>query len=211
MNKKSFFNKCYPFFLDNNDLGSAFYLYQVVSPALGRRNNPLISLKAVGEKTRQGDLDDLEDLNLISTIKPGKNPIVYLSKDIINRDKNERKRDVRLINMGEGKFPAWDYNNLTTKTIILGLRESLRNKFYKLTPGKKVDVLLTYNKFGVFEIKGKGNDMWLELKGVYSINDPGMMEKENYTENEITKLRFNNITELSKAIKQREIKALGVI
>lgn len=213
-------NNIYPFFLENIKFGQAFYLYQVVSPKMTEDFTPLVSFKKVGERTRKNDpsynnekgkFNDLDILTILTRSKARKNTTSYLNEDIINRDKDARKKEVKLYDMGEGEFPAYELSNLTTKATIVGIRDNLRWQFYKFQPGKLVDILLTPTEFGIFEIKGDGKELWLEQKAVYSTNDPGMINPLEYKTSSITNHKFRGNSELNKAIRAREWKAFDAI
>lgn len=213
-------NNVYPFFLDNtNKFGSAFYLYQVVSPKLNEDLTPLITLKKVGEKTRKNDpaydngFNDLDILTVL-TEKSHKNSTLYLNEDIINRDKDARKKEVKLYNLGEKKFPAFELSNLTMKATIIGIRDNLRWQFYKFTPGKFIDIIISPNKFGLFEVMGNNEEIWLEQRGVYYTNDPGMINPLKYDHPSMSNQKFkgpNKNSEMNKAIRAREWRAFDSI
>ena len=215
------FNNVYPFFLDNIKFGSAFYLYEVVSPGIKEDLTPLMSIKKVGERTRKNDpsydeklgFNDLDILTVLTKTRP-KDVLAYLNEDIINKDKEVRKKEVKLYNMGDRKFPAYEISNLTTKATIIGIRDNLRWQYYKFHPGKLIDILTSPTTFGVYEIVGDENEVWLEHRNSYSTNDPGMINPldEEPTLKASHKFKGTSKTsDMNRFIRAREWRALDSI
>lgn len=212
-------NYKFPFYLDNNSLGQAFYLYEVVTPGLTEDNTPLTSFKKIAEKTRSGDLsydkeagkfNDLDILNHLAK-KSKWNSESYFNKEILNRERDYRKKNVTLYDMGPGEFPAFELSNLFTKAAVISLRDNLRWQFYRFQQGKLVDVLLTPTVFGVFEIKGDSQELWLEFKNSYSTNDPAMIRPLGMKSRSFEGTKFKGFSDLNRALRAREWKAFDEI
>lgn len=179
----------YPFFLNNQDLKSSYYLYQVVSPSYLSDNTPLISFAKVCEKTTPRDFSAVEKKGLsmyscdilATLIKSRKNiketAIQYLTESILGRSGESNESCPTLYENGFD-FPMFelDWNNSTTKAILIGLRDALRWSQYRFAIDTEIDLLLTPTKFGVFKIKGEGDVIWLDLQGVYNNSDVGLQD-----------------------------------
>lgn len=178
----------YPFFLNNSDLkNSAFYLYQLVSPGvdLGSCRNeviPLLTFMKVGERTGPKDFSanekGLNHADIISTLRRSKKNVDEESRNFLLEEILSRRDEVSSIQIRPNgyDFPIFNldtrnYNNNTTKSIIVGLRDSLRWKQYRFTPGSYIDLLVTPTKFGVFEIAGTKEDIHLNLISVHKTSD----------------------------------------
>lgn len=169
----------YPFFLENSSM-KAYYLYQVVSPEMLSDYTPLLTFQKIGERTRPTDFSaDSRGMNhcdIVATLihsRKGiaKRAVDYLVKDILNRD--DRRKNTTVFYENGYSFPLYelDGSNNTTKSIVIGLRDSLRWSHYRFQAGHYVDLLLTPNMFGLFEIKGDDKEIWLEPKAVYDVMD----------------------------------------
>lgn len=183
----SMIGNIYPIFLNNNKLieDPSYYLYRIISPSLSPDFIPYISLEKIGEKTKNGSnpkefcdspkKKTIEHLDVISMCLGSredlKDKAVPFLQNILWRDKP-------VIDNAFPKFPLIEMENGNNiqKALIIGLRDALRWKTYKLHPGNYVDILWTASTYAVFRLCGeKGKpEVWIEPVGVYRNTDPGM-------------------------------------
>lgn len=213
--------KVFPFYI-GNPTQKNYYLYQVVSPKLNEKCKPLITLRKISERTGEKDFSasftSMNHGDILATLlktrkKLETKGVKYLEKEILARYSEEDRSD-NTINLYEdgSNFPMFnlDYNIL--KTIIVGLRDSLRWSKYKLQPGTEVDILLTPTKFGIFEIQGDRESMKLAFKAAYDNMDVERKFPLDLKEDEIQypKDEFKGekrASDLNKAIRSQEMKA----
>lgn len=158
----------YPFFLNNSALKDSYYLYQILSPSLSPNCIPYISLTKISEKTKSEPYGN--DSDIISICLGTKKNIEKTAPEFIE---SLLKKEDPLVEGNNKKFPLVEMengNNLQ-KSIIIGLRDALRWKSYKFTPGHFVDILWTSKDFLVFEIKGDKETIWLEPVAAYRNTD----------------------------------------
>ena len=217
MNKKEV--SVVPFFITNPntpEIGTPFYLYQVYSPCINEDNEFMKSLQLVGERTRKNDPHSTENKGL------NKNQDAILKvmfkgemKDALDNLKNNilRVGNSRL----EGrkyKMPMWkeDDNNIL-RSLIVGIRDTVRWNEYRFNVGCLVDILLSPTEFGIYELVEAGNDkLKFEHKATYSCNDPGMTKPLENNAFQI-KETFDNVPTrpsiINRTIRSLEWKALG--
>lgn len=174
----------YPFFLNNQAL-KTYYLYQIVSPGALSDYTPLLTFQKICERTGDKDFSAVErkdycmyGADIIATLlKSRKNikaeAVKYLSEQILARGDGSWQPTLY---ENDVNFPVFemDWNNSVAKALIIGLRDALRWQQYRFAPGNKIDLLLTPTKFGVFEIKGDKEAIWLEPVGVFHNSDVEM-------------------------------------
>lgn len=180
----------YPFFLDNKfGIGDIHYLYQLVSPTYNKKIcTPYFSLIKVSERNNYftSSLPLEKDSDILTVCKNGMDNIrkgeINSSFDKVEFVRNLFRDDQEVVieNSESDKFPnielKEDPNNELQKYLIVGLRNYLRWKNYKLFIGKKVDILITKTEFIIAEIKGDSNSVWLEPIALYKNKDVGMIE-----------------------------------
>ena len=176
----------YPFYLDNVNL-SAYYMYRVVSPKVDEDLTPLLTFEKVCERTRLGDFSATEFrmnhgdlLQLLMRAKkryPQEKLVEYIEKSILVSPGDKKKPALTIYPNGID-FPLYGLDSYggTTKALIIGLRDALRWSQYKFQPGAYMDILLTKDKFGLFEIVGDEKEIWLKPIGIYENTD---IERKN--------------------------------
>lgn len=182
----SMIGNIYPIFLSNNKLveDPSYYLYRIISPGLSPDLIPYISLEKIGERTKIGNPKEfcdsqkkkvVEHLDVISMCLGGREDLEEKAVPFLQ---NLLWRDKPVIDNGFPGFPLIEMENGNNiqKSIIIGLRDALRWKTYKLFLGNYVDILWTANTYVVFKLNGeKGKpEVWIEPVGVYKNTDPGM-------------------------------------
>lgn len=193
--KSVMLGKYYPFFLNSRDL-STWYLYRISSTGMSDGFYPMVSLLKVGEKTGPKDFQ-VRDINksgmcsvdIISTIIGKKDSndeaIKFFREQIIegiegSHNQQLKKFDPEVV-QGKFEFPSWEIDpysdNYLTKLVIIELRDKLRWSKFKFYPGNFIDILVSPTQFGVLEIMGDKDSIWLEPRGLYFNSDPGMSEK----------------------------------
>ena len=193
--KNIMMGRYYTFFLNNKDL-STWYLYRVFSPCASDVDYPMVSLTKVGERTGPRDFQvkdkkgcTMKSSDLISTIL-GKEGSVgdytdFIQNQIINGIEGSHNPTLKKfppdIITEKEQMPAWEImpgtENYLTKLAIIELRDKLRWSRYKFIPGNFIDLMITPSKFGLLEIMGDKNEMWLEPRGVFSNSDPNMVNR----------------------------------
>lgn len=180
MNVDTLIGKMYPFFLDNTSMKS-YYLYQVVTPGMLDDLTPLLTLQKISERTKPTEFSanerSMNHCDILATLihsRKGiaKRAIEFLENEVLGRPDDKRRITASFYENGYD-FPLFELDNLgnVTKAMIIGLRDNLRWNQYRFQPGSFVDILLTSTKFGVFEIKGDKDTIWLEPKNVYALQD----------------------------------------
>ena len=172
----------YPFFLTNgSSSGNQYYLYAIDSPSLSPNLLPYVSLRKMGEKTKVGsgfpggNGNDL--LNIL--IKKDSQDFRYIiDRKAVNLVREIlRPFDVR-VEKSSKNFPLIEFkgNTAVQRVLIATLRSLIRQKYYKVSPNRFLDIMLTKTEYGVFRIKGNNKELYLEPVGVYKMTD---MEREN--------------------------------
>ena len=170
----------YPFFLDNTSMKS-YYLYQVVTPEMLSDYTPLLTFRKISERTKPAEFSanekSMNHCDIIATLMHSrkginKKAIEFLDKEILTRPDDKKKSNATFYENGYD-FPLFEMDNFsnTTKALIIGLRDSLRWNQYRFQPGSYMDIMLTGTKFGLFEIKGDKDSIWLEPRGIYEYSD----------------------------------------
>ena len=175
-NSQNLLGRCYPFFLNNENLNECHYLYQAYSPRLDDKSlTPLYSLTKVSERTvDHPEYPSGTDVDLLRICAggrpmPEKTAISYI-EDILKRERNNTVYE------NGGKFPAIEYgdsiNNI--RTLISSIRDTLRWRNYNLLPGNVVDVLWTTREFLICKICEDDKVVWLEPRALYSNVDTNL-------------------------------------
>lgn len=197
----------YPFFLNNADLTSSHYLYEIYSPKLNEDYIPFISLKKISEKTKNEPYG--QDSDILSVCLGSKKDIeetgVKFLEGLFKReeyDVRENGKDFPLITMPKD-------SNSAQKSTIIGLRDALRWKSYKFAAGRYVDILITQKNFAVFEIKGDKESIWLEPVAAYNNTDLNLEKPINidWSRVDYPKQKFTGTvkaSEMNRAIKRIE-------
>lgn len=197
--KNIMMGRYYTFFLNNKDL-STWYLYRIFSPCASEVDYPMVSLTKVGERTGQRDFQvkekdskkgcNMKSKDLISTIL-GKETTAstdytgFFQNQVVNgiegsHNPTLKKFPPEIIMEGDN-MPAWEImpgtENYLTKLAIIELRDKLRWSRYKFIPGNFIDLMVTPSKFGILEIMGDKDEIWLEPRGLYSNTDPNRLTK----------------------------------
>ena len=178
----------YPLFMGNEELGDAGYVYQLTTPSYSKTTlKPYISMTKVcdyvpsktGEKTVSMDNDilfNIMDEPYRNTFKDDKGNI---DRSKINWAGQVRRlidaKAVKIIpNIQRGGFPLIEISGTdldVQKSLILNLRAALKWRKYKISAGKKIDILWTRTKYAVFEIVGDGDFYSLKPVGMYANSD----------------------------------------
>jgi hypothetical protein len=162
----------YPFFLGNTKLSDSYYLYQITTPALSPNTVPYLSMTKISEKTKSdpsGKGSDILSVCLGSRKNIQETGVKFMQTVV-------KKEETSVV--GNGKEFPWvemTLGNNLQKTMIVCLRDALRWKAYKFTPGHYIDLLWTIKDFLVFKIVGDGKDsIWLEPVSAYRNTDVEM-------------------------------------
>lgn len=199
----------YSFFLNNTDL-KTFYLYQVVTPGLTKDCEVLMSLKKVGEKTRDqdsstgispftrmtSDIDVLVPIlksykkaresgsEFLQELTKPKPPIAEKKSydSFYFRNQEETYEPAEFYPGPRGNdFPRYVMRDIITKSLIVNLRNTFRWMTYSFKPGAYVDILVNPKKFLVLQIVStENNGLRLEPKWMFYNNDPAMTEPIKY-------------------------------
>lgn len=201
---KTLIGNQYPFFLNNSRL-SEYYLYQVNTPGLSPAIIPYISMTKISEKTGSG-FPWGNDSDIISVAMGSKKPVAPDSA--VKFIEGMIKESSPVIEKNGRKFPLIELTGDLSmqKALILGLRQLVRKKLYKFTPGNYIDVLWTSKEFAVFKICGDEKEIWIEPQEVFRNTDVNF-------ENPITidwdrfdypTEKFTNIQDFCRFIKRLE-------
>ncbi len=198
----------YPFFLGNTKLSDSYYLYQITTPALNEDLVPYLSMVKISEKTKSdpsGKGSDVLSVCLGSKKNIQETGVEYLRGIVTRKEETEVK--------GNGKEFPWvtmTLGNNLQRTIIVSLRDAIRWKTYKFTPGHYIDLLWTVKDFLVFKICGDGKDcIWIEPVAAYRNTD---VELENPIPVDWTRINypkekfsgFAKASDLNRSIKRLE-------
>lgn len=164
-----------PFFLSNNpDTKNDYYLYEIYSPGLDEELDPYFSLTKVTEKTRKGvlsgkDSDILSYVTGVSeNIKPGFAASVV--EEIFKRfDQREGQKNHNVEKWRVRDTFPWisvEPGNILQRQLIVGLRDKLRWKHYKLGPGNMIDILWDKNHYVMVPIEGSEDTVYLGTPSV---------------------------------------------
>lgn len=197
----------YTFFLGNLNMGSSYYLYQINTPGLSSNVVPYFSMTKISERTKNepsGHDNDL--LSICSGIrKIGPDEAVGYLKTVI------KKEDTVIDKAEKGKFPLveLEYTNGIQRSMILGLRDTLRWKTYKFQPGAYIDILWTVTDYLVFKICGDKDSIWLEPVAAYRNTDPEMKEplKVDFSRINYPKEKFggqNRASDINRTLRRVE-------
>ena len=197
----------YPFFLNNSNLSTAYYQYDIYSPAISEDCIPYISLTKVNEKTKNNPSGN--DSDIISVCLGSKKNIEeeatnYIA-DIL------KKEDVVIERNGTG-FPWIEMKEglNVQRSVIISLRDSLRWKNYRFAADHYIDVLWTPTEFVVFKICGNDKEIWLEPQAVYKNSD---VKLQNSLDVDLSKIEYpkekfskesSKISEINRMIKKME-------
>lgn len=221
MNKSSYLfssmlGNRYPFFLNNEDLSKSHYLYELVSPGLSEDLVPYVSLTKVSERTVKDEHPYGSDLDLVSHITGNKRVSEGLAAKVFT-EVLKWEDGVVVTKGSHGKLPSVEMINdsVIQKSLVINLRDMLRWKTYKFSPGQFVDILVSGSHFLVAEFKGDSEVLWLSPVGIYNNSDVSLQTplKINISERvkepleELFKARFAGPTkasEINKAIKKVE-------
>lgn len=215
----SFIGNVYPFFLSNNKLtmDPSYYLYQIVSPKLSPDLIPYISLEKISEKTKVGDSQEPygQGSDIISACLGGRDKSKGKEVSFV---KNILWKDNPIIDDNGTEFPLIEMENGNNiqKSIVIGLRDSIRWKTYKFQPGFFVDILWDTDKYMIFKFCGDKQNIWMEPVGLYSNMDPGQknpiqvdLMTIDYPSDKWSISDKNKASEINRVIKKMEWRALG--
>lgn len=174
----------YPFFLNNAELSSGHYLYQLYSPKVDEKTlTPYVSLTKVSEKTiNNPGFPEGTDLDLLK-ICTGRKQLT--EKEAAEYLDTMAKKVWGKMHYDEGsnKIPYVEMldNQFHQKTLVSILRDSLRWKLYRYTPGRFIDVLWTKDEFTVFEICEDETTLYLKpLNVLYKTTDTNLDHPHPY-------------------------------
>ena len=197
----------YPFFLSNPGYGNKqFLVYEIISPGLSPQYIPYITLKKLNEKTFSGMKGkEIDLLTYCTKMDPIEFTTKILKKDsaVVTSGKNPTQ-DMPLVEMNSG-------NNIQ-KSLIVGIREQLRKDYYKLFPGKQVDILWGPGKYAIFNIAGDNDTLWLEPVGIFNTLTDMFMENPLNQKLEKPKEVFTGkgkVIDLLRYIKRLEWESFG--
>lgn len=232
--KNTMLGRTYTFFLNCRDLSSAWYLYQIDSTGISESFFPMMTLKKIGEKTGPRDFQvrdgkkrtNMFSSDIIATIlgsrdKIEKTSVEFFRKQIVGGLEGSynpylKKYPPDIEDPKDQEMPSWEIvpgsENYLTKLIIIELRDKLRWNRYRFFPGNYIDILVSPTKFGVLEIMGDREHIWLEPRGLYSNLDPNMtnplkgtfMYPQNKFEGE------NKASDLNRAIRKTEWRSFSI-
>jgi hypothetical protein len=186
----------YPFFLNNSNLSEAYYLYQITTPGLNEDLVPYISMTKISEKTKSEPYG--KDSDILSMCLGSRKGITPESgKEFLE---GILKKENTVVKENGDKFPLVTMipGNNMQRSIIIGLRDSLRWKNYKFVPGRYVDLLCTSKDFVVLKICGDREALWFEPVAAYRVNDVNLEKPLNVDWNRINYPR-EKFTGTSKA------------
>ena len=145
----------YPFFLGNSRMmeDTNYYLYKIISPSLSEDLVPYISMEKISEKTRQNDPNGNGLDVILACLVNNKDKEINVEKSV-NFLKGILWKDNPIVDSNGYKFPLIEMENGNNiqKSIVIGLRDSLRKKYYKYHSGSYIDVLWTPTTYVVFKI-----------------------------------------------------------
>lgn len=215
----SLIGNIYPFFLGNSKLttsDASYYLYQVVSPKLSPDLIPYISLNKISEKTKIGAQGEFygQGLDIISACLGNRDKV---REKAVSYLKSILWRENPVIDRAEGdNFPLIEMENGNNiqKSIIIGLRDSIRWKNYKFQEGNYIDILWGPDTFMLFKIiggeKGK-SEIGIEPVGLYKNLDPEMknplpidLSSVDYPLDRWSISEKNKASEMNRVIKKLE-------
>lgn len=165
--KSELFGKPFPFFTQNKNLGETYLQCEIYSPCLDPEGFPAFSLRTLKEKRAKGSPSRLlsytvppgfdkkqgKEVDKLANLLRREDPMIWVSKSL----------DFPLITVG-------DTDSLYKATII-SIRDALRWQRYDFNPGNKVDVLVSKDKFAIFEIKGDRDEIWINPVSVHYLTD----------------------------------------
>lgn len=202
----------YPFFLNNSNLKSSYYYYEIYSPGLSDGLTPYLSLQKTNERIvsePHGHGSDILAMCL-GTKKDITTAGTALVEDILSN------RDTTVIEKGR-EFPWFEMTEGSDlqKALIIGLRDALRWKLYRFQSGRQLDLLYSQTEYVVFNIWGDDGDnyFWFEPVGVYKLND---VEQKNPLNVKLHNLEYpkgnferkpGKISEINRMLKALEWKS----
>lgn len=172
----------YPFFLGNNKLmeDANYYLYRVISPSLSEDLVPYISMEKISEKTRTNEPNG-NGVDVITACLVNNKEKEVSTEKVINFLKGILWKDNPIIDGNGSKFPLIEMENGNNiqKSIVIGLRDSLRKKYYKYHKGAYIDILWTPTTYVVFKIyiasaSGKEDKASIKPVAIYKNTDVEM-------------------------------------
>lgn len=226
--QKTLIGSQFPFYLDNSCLGDSYYHYQIVSPSMLADLTPLFTLKKVSEKTGKyhysASIKSWNHADIISTLLKSKkdiktNSVNFIEKLLSKKEGTFFEKKLSGINVYENNndFPLIELDNsaLVTRTLIVDLRDMLRWRNYKFSPGNYIDILISLDKFLVTKVEGEGEAIWLKPEAVYSTEDVDMRTPIEVDLNTLhyPKGKFEGkvrVSELNRAIKAAEWKSFDL-
>ena len=202
----------YPFFLNNSNLKSSYYYYEIYSPGLTSELTPYLSLIKTNERIvsePHGHGSDILAMCL-GTKKDIITAGTSLVEDILSN------RDTTVVEKGR-EFPWFEMTEGSDlqKALIIGLRDALRWRLYRFQSGRQLDLLYTPTEYVVFDIWGDDGDenFWFEPVGVYKLDD---VEQKNPLKVDLQKLEYprdhferkpGKISEINRMLKTLEWKS----
>ncbi len=208
----------YPFFCGNERLGSRYYQYQVISPGLAEDSTPLLSLTKLMEKTIPTNEETVVPRREVSfdrdLLRACMNTKQYdLSKEGVLTEYLSRilvRENPEIIEDGK-KFPSikMKYGNGLVRSLIVGLRDSLRWKTCRYFDGRLVDVLYTPKTFLVLTIKVSDEKISFEPFGLYDVSD---LELKNPLPVDLSKLEYPKGTfvilqDINRELRKRDLES----
>lgn len=200
--------KMYPFFLGNYNFPDSYYLYQFSSPCLDEELNPMLSFEKIGERLKGKDANTFNSgngIDVLTACSGAGSELDYLN--MITRREN-----TTIVENGKN-FPNIEMvdNINIQKSIVVSMRDTIRWKYYKFFPGRKVDILWSPFEFVVFEFESDKDFMWLKPVGIYKTFDTELskpldynLESLDYPKDKWEKSSNSRASEINKVIKKLE-------
>ena len=186
----------FPFFMTNEELGTAGFVYQIGSPSYNKQTlKPYISLFKVCDMIldKEGKSVSKDNDLLVAILDEQYKESLKDEEGTIDRSKVnftscvKRMVDIKgtrvIPNQMRDGFPLVEINCVDTSiqaNLLVNIRNSLRWKKYRIKVGNTVDVLWSHTKFAVFEICGDADSFWLKPVGLYKNTD--IMMRDNLYE-----------------------------
>lgn len=226
----SMVGKRFPFFLCNHNFKKDnYFLYEVYSPGIDEYCTPYISLKNIASKTPfvKYDSNSKKELVVFDILDSFNSKIIKNCRNEWVSDLVNQKTDDCCCTTIDSKNPnePFPWINLANTDdeeaqvrLICELRDYIRWINYNFSDGKKVDILISPDKFAIFGIKSDGEDkIKLNFENLFSTEDITLstpLKVKNLDQINSTFCRQSwkkdgkGISSFNRFIKEREYKAL---
>ena len=175
----SMIGSMYPFFLNNENLGSSYYLYQLASTGLSENCIPTVTLNKISERgssDKSGIFygateNGMWSSDILSVIRGTRREIEKRGAELVGKILLDRVSTLIYPNGTEFPLIEMRGSNNIQKLLVIGLRDMNRWKNYKFAVGNCVDVLCSKDRFIVYQINGENSELRLSPKSMYKIDD----------------------------------------